>query len=196
MNAICAGGKSGLNFTKALGVKGGDLGAKGIGEGLGAGGADGELTAAERAQQMADLLNEKDKKVKRLFSYSNHELIQGRPVTAMVWNAISADLLAVGYGQTEIFEDVYRPGEALDEEAQGGLVLFWSLRNPDYPEKILRTPHPVTALDFSKQNPMILAVGLLNGDVNVYDVRREGANWGVPLESSKGMTGGHSDPVW
>lgn len=74
--------------------------------------------------------------------------------------------------------------------------MFWSLRNPDYPEKILRTAHPVTALDFSKQSPMMLAVGLLNGDVNVYDVRQEGANWGIPVESSVGMAGGHTDPVW
>ena len=135
-------------------------------------------------------------KVKKLFSYTNVELIQGRAVTAMVWNAASSDLLAVGYGKTEIISDVYKPGEALDEEKQGGLVLFWSLRNPDYPEKILRTPQPVTALDFSKQSPMTLAVGLLNGDVNVYDVRREGANWGVPVESSAGIVGGHTDPVW
>jgi dynein intermediate chain 4, axonemal len=135
-------------------------------------------------------------KVKKLFSYSNEELIQGRAVTAMVWNAASSDLLAVGYGKTDIISDVYKPGEALDEEKHGGLVLFWSLRNPDYPEKILRTSQPVTALDFSKQSPMTLAVGLLNGDVNVYDVRREGANWQIPVETSAGMAGGHTDPVW
>lgn len=135
-------------------------------------------------------------KVKKLFSYSNAELIQGRAVTAMVWNAVSSDLLAVGYGKVDDFTDAHKPGESLDEERLGGLVLFWSLRNPDYPEKILRTPQPVTALDFSKQHPMTLAVGLLNGDVNVYDVRREGANWGVPVETSAGMHGGHTDPVW
>jgi hypothetical protein len=93
------------------------------------------------------------------------DLIQGRSVTAMVWNAVSSDLLAVGYGKIDVISDSYKPGEALDEERQGGLVLFWSLRNPDYPEKILRTPQPVTALDFSKQNPMTLAVGLLNGEM-------------------------------
>jgi WD40 repeat protein len=82
------------------------------------------------------------------------------------------------------------------DEAQEGLVLFWSLRNPDYPEKILRTAHSVTSLDFSKQRPMILAVGLSNGDVNVYDVKREGVHWGVPVESSAGMPGSHLDPVW
>ncbi|KAJ1418082.1 WD40-repeat-containing domain protein [Ochromonadaceae sp. CCMP2298] len=155
----------------------------------------GASAAADAASAKSDDDSPKAK-VKKLFSYSNVDLIQGRSVTAMVWNAVSSDLLAVGYGKIDVISDSYKPGEALDEERQGGLVLFWSLRNPDYPEKILRTPQPVTALDFSKQNPMTLAVGLLNGDVNVYDVRREGANWGIPVESSAGMAGGHTDPVW
>jgi len=74
----------------------------------------------------------------------------GRSVTSMAWNAVNSDLLAVGYGKLNTFIDDYKPGVSVDEEATGGLVLFWSLRNPDYPEKILRTPHPVTALEFSK----------------------------------------------
>jgi WD40 repeat protein len=179
------------------------MGGDALGHTLGAallGGLGGTSTADSAADAAsADTKkgsNPEGAKVKKLFSYSNTDLIQGRAVTAMVWNAVSSDLLAVGYGKTEIISDAYKPGEALDEEKQGGLVLFWSLRNPDYPEKILRTSQPVTALDFSKQHPMTLAVGLLNGDVNVYDVRREGANWGVPVETSAGMQGGHTDPVW
>ena len=74
--------------------------------------------------------------------------------------------------------------------------MFWSLRNPDYPEKILRTAQPVTALDFSKLNPMTLAVGLLNGDIHIYDVKREGEKFEVPVESSAGMDNCHTDPVW
>jgi WD40 repeat protein len=184
-------------------------------------------------------------KVKKLFCYANPDLIQGRSVTSMTWNATSTDLLAVGYGRSldlkkfqpasssssghegkshggggvsEAKEkenkeganaaaregggkgekEIMIPNNNTDiptDEAQEGLVLFWSLRNPDYPEKILRTPHSVTAVEFSKQNPMILAVGLVNGDVNVYDVKRE-ANWGIPIESSSGMEGSHMDPVW
>lgn len=137
-----------------------------------------------------------DSKVKKLFSYSNRSLTHGRSVTAMVWNSASHDLLAVGYGKIDAVDDAHRAGEALDEEKQGGLVLFWSLRNPDFPEKILRTNHPVSALDFSKLNPMILGVGLLNGDVNIYDVKREGANWSIPIETSAKMENGHTDPVW
>jgi hypothetical protein len=180
-------------------------------------------------------------KIKKLFCYANPDLIQGRGVTSMTWNATSTDLLAVGYGRSldlkkfqpsssssssghegkshgggisEAKEkenkesatkeggkgekEIMIPNNNTDiptDEAQEGLVLFWSLRNPDYPEKILRTPHSVTALEFSKQNPMILAVGLSNGDVNVYDVKRE-TNWGIPIESSSGMEGSHMDPVW
>lgn len=55
-------------------------------------------------------------KVRKLFSFTNTALVQNRAVTAMAWNAASSDLLAVGYGKTEVFSDVYKPGEALDEE--------------------------------------------------------------------------------
>lgn len=179
-------------------------------------------------------------KVKKLFTYANKELIEGRAVTAMAWNAVSSDLLAVGYGRLSDVqaknagENVAAPvtagpgkdrpssetapvrnakdattannhsttassGTGTDiptDEALQGLVLFWSLRNPDYPEKILRTSHSVTALDFSRQHPMILAVGLSNGDVNIYDVKREGDSWSVPVETSAGMPDSHLDPVW
>ena len=138
------------------------------------------------------------KPLKTLFSYVNHDLVQGRSVTAMVWNKVNQDILAVGYGKLDTFVDSSKPGDAVDEEANGGLVLFWSLRNPEYPEKVLRTSRPVTALEFSRLSPMLLAVGLDSGDVCVYNVKREGADWNVPLESSSGMSvgQGHTEAVW
>ena len=54
-------------------------------------------------------------KVRKLFSFSNPALVQNRSVTAMAWNTASSDLLAVGYGKTDVFSDTYEPGEALDE---------------------------------------------------------------------------------
>lgn len=143
-------------------------------------------------------------KIKKLFSYYSSDLIKKRTVTSMTWNVVSSDLLAVGYGHSNDFQkpsicngvSEYKDCEILIDEAREGLVLFWSLRNPDYPEKILRTPYSVTAVEFSRQNPMILAVGLSNGDVNIYDIRREGNNWSVPIESSAGMQGSHMEPVW
>lgn len=122
-------------------------------------------------------------KIKKLFTFST-ALIKDLSVTCMAWNSSSTDLLAVGYGKTS---DSKHANE-------NGIVLFWSLRNPDYPEKILTTGAYVTCLEFSKQHPMLLAVGLVNGDVNIYDVKREG--WATPIESSVGMAGGHLYPVW
>eukprot|EP01035_Chromulina_nebulosa_P017614 gene17614-23189_t len=121
-----------------------------------------------------------------------HQLIQNRAVTAMAWHAINADLLAVGYGKIDRFKDI---NESIDT---GGLILFWSLRNPDYPEKILRTVHSVTSLEFSRLSPLILAVGFINGDVYIYDTKRDNDNeWGKPLYSSTNIHGGgHTDPVW
>jgi hypothetical protein len=137
-------------------------------------------------------------KVKKLFNFYFADLIQGRSVTAMAWNTVNNDLLAVGYGKLDQFADPPKLGEAVDEQLQGGLVLFWSLRNPEYPEKILRTPHPVTALDFSITSPTLLALGQLNGDICIYDMlKKEDVN--VPKETSesiKDATLTHSDPVW
>jgi WD40 repeat protein len=183
------GGGAGLGGFGAFGAKPPSMG------GLAASSSD--------SQDSQSVIEEEDedapvKPLKTLFSYVNHDLVQGRSVTAMVWNKINQDILAVGYGKLDNFSDGAKPGEALDEQAEGGLVLFWSLRNPEYPEKVLRTPRPVTALEFSRLSPMLLAVGLQSGDVMVYDVRRDGADWGIPLESSTGMTvgQGHTEAVW
>lgn len=181
-----------------------------IGSGLGLGGAGGGGSAvgtgaggvgAGVAEDEGEVDDDKDKVpegpagIRKLFSYSNAELIRGRPVTCMVWNKLNQDLLAVGYGRLDHFTDPYKTTDAVDEELLGGLVLFWSLRNPEYPEKVLRTNAPVTSMDFSKFSPMLLAVGLSNGNVNVFDVKRE-HDFERPIETSAGMTGGHTDPVW
>jgi WD40 repeat protein len=143
-----------------------------------------------------------DEKIKKLFTYAAPSLVRGRTVTCMAWNAENTDLLAVGYGRVDFVEDstvtsaTDASGKELNEEdLASGLVLFWSIRNPGFPEKVLHTPHAVTALDFSRRNTTLLAVGFYNGDIAVYDVRRD-ADWEKPMESSIGMPGSHSDPVW
>lgn len=131
--------------------------------------------------------------VRKLFSWANIDLVRGRAVTAIAANTANCDVMAVGYGKLDTI-----PNEEAENEngkTYGGLVLFWSLRNPDYPEKILRTPFPVTALSFSKLSPTLIAVGLYSGELMIYDVKRE-SDWGTPMESSQNMTGGHSDPIW
>eukprot|EP00602_Paraphysomonas_sp_CaronLab_P000924 CAMPEP_0185032610 /NCGR_PEP_ID=MMETSP1103-20130426/20814_1 /TAXON_ID=36769 /ORGANISM="Paraphysomonas bandaiensis, Strain Caron Lab Isolate" /LENGTH=917 /DNA_ID=CAMNT_0027568567 /DNA_START=408 /DNA_END=3161 /DNA_ORIENTATION=- len=165
-------------------------------------GEDGALGSSGHLVQGSSHVGDTDHaaKVRKLFTYSAPSLVRSRPVTCMSWNSENTDILAVGYGKVDFIPENSHPkgpnGEELtEEELASGLVLFWSLRNPDYPEKVLRTPHAITALDFSKRNPTLLAVGFYNGDIAVYDVRRE-VDWEKPMETSAGMAGSHSDPVW
>jgi hypothetical protein len=139
-------------------------------------------------------------RVMKLFRFAAPSLVRGRPVTCMSWNSENTDLLAVGYGKIDFISGTVDTKDAngqelTEEELASGIVLFWSIRNPDYPEKVLHTPHAITALDFSKKNPTLLAVGFYNGDIAVYDVRSE-EDWEKPMETSAGMSGSHSDPVW
>eukprot|EP00798_Chlamydomonas_sp_ICE-L_P023736 gene23736-9292_t len=102
------------------------------------------------------------------------DLLQARP-----------DLLAVGYGDCEFAKD--------QDEASPGHVAFWSLKNPQSPLWVFETRAGVTALDFAAHTPNILAVGLYDGAVCIYDVK---SKTGSPTMESDASTGRHSDPVW
>lgn len=56
-----------------------------------------------------------------------------------------------------------------------GLILFWSLKNPEYPERIYNLGVGVTSIDFSHAQPYLLAVGFTNGVVAIYDTRKDDA---------------------
>jgi hypothetical protein len=109
------------------------------------------------------------------------DLSKGRNVSCMAWNNLNPDLLAVGYGEF----DFNRQGD--------GLVLFWSLKNPEYPQRVYRTECSVTSLAFANKSYNLLAVGLYDGTVAVYDVRKEEDK---PVLESSYNGGKHSDSVW
>ena len=73
---------------------------------------------------------------------------QGRP-----------DILAAGYGQHAFGA----PG--------GGLIALWSLKNPGAPLWSAATGAGVASLDWAAEAAGLLAVGLLDGTVAVYDAR-------------------------
>eukprot|EP00930_Biecheleria_cincta_P026330 TRINITY_DN18575_c0_g1_i1.p1 TRINITY_DN18575_c0_g1~~TRINITY_DN18575_c0_g1_i1.p1 ORF type:complete len:908 (-),score=146.67 TRINITY_DN18575_c0_g1_i1:401-3124(-) len=96
-----------------------------------------------------------------LFCFDAPQLTQGMTVTCAEWNRHNQDLLAVSYGDT-----------APVPSAPGGLVLFWSLKNPTYPERVIRTRHGVTTLHFSAVHPNMVAAGGHDGSVMIWDLRR------------------------
>ncbi|NXX59543.1 WDR78 protein, partial [Scopus umbretta] len=109
------------------------------------------------------------------------DLTNGNSVSSMAWSKVNPDLLAVGYGPFD------------SKEQKKGLACCWSLKNPMWPERIFRCEHGVTALDFSMANPNLLAVGMYNGSVAIYNVRS--CNDTALLDSSD-SSNKHTGPVW
>ena len=109
------------------------------------------------------------------------EASAGRNISCMEWNPAQNDLLAVGYGEFDF------------SKQRDGLILFWSLKNPSFPDKMIATHCSVTCLAFSRHHPNLLAVGLYDGTVCTYDVRKNDMK---PLLESGHTSGKHTDPVW
>merc|ERR1711865_568769 len=121
-----------------------------------------------------------EKKLEKLWSFKC-PLTRGRTISCMAWNRVNKDLLAVSYGQFDFTNQ------------KDGMVCFWSLKNPEYPERVLRMACGVTALDFSLAHPNLLAVGFYDGTVAIYDMRKDSDQ--AVLESGQGA-GKHMDAVW
>jgi dynein intermediate chain 1 len=112
-----------------------------------------------------------------------YERTRRKQVTALCWNPKKVDLFAVGYGSYDFLE-------------QGsGMICCYSIKNTSHPEYMYSTRSGVYCLDFHPQHASLLAVGLYDGSVAVYDVTH-GASCSSPIYSSSLRTGTHSDPVW
>lgn len=118
-------------------------------------------------------------KLQDLFCFDAPQLTQGVNVTSAEWNKHNQDLLAVSYGDTAPVPNI-----------TGGLVLFWSLKNPTYPERVIRTRTGVTALHFSSVHPNMVAAGTHDGSVMIWDLRRP---TDVPVLQSGSSVSTHND---
>nr|KAG5695976.1 hypothetical protein BaRGS_023355 [Batillaria attramentaria] len=116
----------------------------------------------------------------RLWSYVC-PLTKGRNVSCLTWNKSNPDLIAVGYGQFDFTNQ------------KSGLVCCWSLKNPEYPERVYTSKQGVTSLDFSVANANLLAVGYYDGGVGIYNVR---STEDEPILDSQDSQGKHLCPVW
>jgi hypothetical protein len=110
------------------------------------------------------------------------ELTRGRVVTHMAWNKSKEDIISIAYGDSKT-----------NLAATQGLILCWSLKNPEWPERIYKAHSPVTAIDFSHSNPNQLAVGFKDGRIAIYDVRKKS---NAPVLDNSGMPGKHHESVW
>ena len=72
------------------------------------------------------------------------------------------------------------------------MVLF-SLKNPTYPEYVCNAPGEVMCVDIHPKHPHIIVVGLVRGNVAVYNLQSKDNN---PSHISTNRNGKHKDIVW
>lgn len=76
------------------------------------------------------------------------------------------------------------------------MLLFWTLKNPKFPERTIRSASRITACQFSRRNPNLIATGDYDGGISIYDLRQSGDE---PIVSSKekarDFTENHTDTI-
>ncbi|PHJ25218.1 wd g-beta repeat-containing protein [Cystoisospora suis] len=107
--------------------------------------------------------------------------VKKKDVTGLKWNPRYPDLFAAGYGSYEF------------QKHGPGFVCCYSLKNTVYPEYFWRTEAAVCSLDWHPHNPSLLAVGLYDGTVMVFDVQSKNRK---PTHWSTVRVNKHTDPVW
>ncbi|KAK3090322.1 hypothetical protein FSP39_010938 [Pinctada imbricata] len=137
--------------------------------------------SSEGSDKQVSVMGDMGPNFDRLWSYSC-KLTNGRNVSSLSWNKLNPDLIAVGYGEFDF-----------SDQKSGGLVLCWCLKNPEYPERIYASKTGVTAVDFSRAFPNLLAVGMYDGGVAIYNVASDNEE---PIIDNFHSPGKHSAPVW
>ncbi|XP_067144430.1 dynein axonemal intermediate chain 1 isoform X2 [Centruroides vittatus] len=102
-------------------------------------------------------------------------------VTCLCWNPYYSDLFAVGLGSYDFMK-----------QYQGEIVLY-SLKCPTHPEIIINVDTTVCSLDFHYEKGHLLAVGLYDGTVSIYNLKKEHNKLFL---TSKDPNNKHFDPVW
>ena len=113
------------------------------------------------------------------------DVTDGTPVTCMDINSANPDLIAVSYGEYDI---------DCTQQLKQGILAFWTLKNPTFPEKIIYHEHSITSCQFSKRNPHLIAIGDSHGNIAIFNIRSEDYN--LPIAESKDLDGKHTDIIW
>ncbi|XP_046808521.1 dynein axonemal intermediate chain 4-like [Lucilia cuprina] len=91
-------------------------------------------------------------------SFSSNESCS---VADMSWCPKNGDILAIGYGTFSTLSGVL---------PKTGSVFIWNIKNPVNPERMYSFLAPVVTVEFSPYTPQLLAIGLYDGSVFVYDI--------------------------
>ncbi|ODN02867.1 WD repeat-containing protein 78 [Orchesella cincta] len=108
----------------------------------------------------------------------------GMEVTDITHHPLNENIIAASYGS-------FRFG---DHEKEG-LVCIWNAKNNRSPERLYKLRAPGISLAFSELTPFVLAVGMLDGNIVLFDVREDDATvLGATIDQK--IYHGHVGPVW
>eukprot|EP00111_Clytia_hemisphaerica_P001567 TCONS_00004473-protein len=102
-------------------------------------------------------------------------------VTAISWSPKYQDLFAVGHGSYDFLKQT------------NGMICFYSLKNPSFPEHVYVTNRGVMCLDIHPTHSHLIVVGFYDGSVAVFSLEDKTSK---PVYQSTAKTGKHTDPVW
>lgn len=112
------------------------------------------------------------------------DVTDGLPVSCIDINTKNPDLIAVSYGEFDI---------DCTKQLKQGILAFWTLKNPTFPEKIIYHDHSITCCQFSKRNPHLIAIGDSHGNIAIFNIRSDDLK---PIYDSKDLEGKHTDIIW
>lgn len=166
-----------------------------IGAGI-LGGAGMKKTAEEKEEEenSSRCLNKLFDFVKEVDRYPGREprnFFENRTVSCLDWNPVNSDLLASTYGEFDLSSKTRLDG--YNSLPQEGYLAFWTLKNPRCPERLIKTSARATTCKFSEKNPNLIGVGLYDGIIAIYDIRKGGDQ---PIADSKELDLKHLDAVW
>ncbi|XP_017484570.1 PREDICTED: dynein intermediate chain 2, ciliary [Rhagoletis zephyria] len=112
----------------------------------------------------------------------NYDRIRKLSITDLLFNPKYYDLFAVCYGSHEFMK---QPNE--------GAICFFTVKNPSYPDYIISTESGVMCCDIHPTYPFLVAIGMYDGSVAVYNLRE---NYEKPLYLSVGVHNKHAECAW
>jgi len=111
-----------------------------------------------------------------------YEKTKRMAVTSMAWcpGTDHDDVFVVGYG-------------SFDYAKQGkGYLVYFSMKNPSYPEGTVPSPSGIMCLSVNPKKGNLVACGLYDGSVALFDYKEKNANPLIQTVSVKR----HGEPVW
>uniref|UniRef100_A0A673JDB4 Dynein, axonemal, intermediate chain 1, paralog 2 n=1 Tax=Sinocyclocheilus rhinocerous TaxID=307959 RepID=A0A673JDB4_9TELE len=111
-----------------------------------------------------------------------YEKAKSLSVTALCWNHKYNDLFTVGLGSHEFIQQ------------GGGMLIFYTLKNPSYPEFIFNIASGVMCVDIHEHLSYLVAVGLYDKlCCSIYNLKKK---TDLPIYKSRASSGKHTSVNW